>query len=250
MANQRGPNGGGANGPLGQDGPTFVAAIGWDWVPGIRDRQSGLWQKVTLSTSGPVRVQNPFVTTDLPLPRTDSADVSIEATVQNISDAPQTGVFTGTLGGIRFQTAALTLPAKGSQVVKLNPANTPQLHLTHPKLWWPNGYGRPDLYPVHLSFDIHGSPSDTLDFNTGIRKIQYTLPTMADPKNLVLVVNGVPVFAKGGNWGMDEALKRLPHDRWRPKSACTRRPTTPSSATGSARAPARICSICATVTAL
>jgi beta-mannosidase len=36
---------------------------------------------------------------------------------------------------------------------------------------------------------------------------------MANPKNLVLVVNGVPVFAKGGNWGMDEALKRLPHDR-------------------------------------
>ncbi len=48
IANQRGPNGGGATGPLGLDGPTFVASIGWDWVPGIRDRQIGLWQKVTL----------------------------------------------------------------------------------------------------------------------------------------------------------------------------------------------------------
>ncbi len=77
---------------LGLDGPTFLASIGWDWVPGIRDRQIGIWQKVSLTSSGPVLVQNPFVTTDLALPKTDSADVTIEATVTNISDAPQTGV--------------------------------------------------------------------------------------------------------------------------------------------------------------
>ena len=34
IANERGPNGGGVDGPLGQDGPTFVASIGWDWVAG------------------------------------------------------------------------------------------------------------------------------------------------------------------------------------------------------------------------
>jgi Exo-beta-D-glucosaminidase Ig-fold domain/Glycosyl hydrolases family 2/Glycosyl hydrolases family 2, sugar binding domain/Glycosyl hydrolases family 2, TIM barrel domain len=213
VANQRGPNGGGVSGPLGQDGPTFVASIGWDWVPGIRDRQIGIWQKVSLSASGPVLVQNPFVTTDLPLPKTDSADVTIEATVQNISDATQTGIFTGKLGDISFKSDSITLPAKSSQVVKLTPATTPQLHIAHPKLWWPNGFGEPHLYPLHLSFDFNGASSDTKDFNVGIRKIQYSRPTMADPKNLVLVVNGVPVFAKGGDWGMDEALKRLPHDR-------------------------------------
>jgi beta-galactosidase/beta-glucuronidase len=208
VANQRGPNG-----PLGLDGPTFVASIGWDWVPGIRDRQIGIWQKVTLSASGPVLVQNPFVTTDLPLPKTDSANVSIEATVQNISDVLQTGVFSGKLGGITFKTDVITLPAKSEQVVKLTSVTTPQLHIANPKLWWPNGFGEPYLYPLHISFDINGTASDSKDFNVGIRKIEYKLPSMATPKNLVLVVNGVPVFAKGGNWGMDEALKRLPHDR-------------------------------------
>jgi hypothetical protein len=213
VANQRGPNGGGVNGPLGQDGPTFVASIGWDWVPGIRDRQIGIWQKVTLSASGPVLVQNPFVTTDIPLPDTNSADVAIEATLQNTTDAPQTGVFTGKLGNITFKSDAITLAPRSSQAVKFNPTNAPQLRISHPKLWWPNGFGRPDLYPLHLSFNISGSPSDMKDFNVGIRKMQYTLASMANPRNLVLVVNGVPVFAKGGNWGMDEALKRLPHDR-------------------------------------
>ena len=30
------------------DGPTFVATEGWDWIPGVRDRNSGIWQPVTL----------------------------------------------------------------------------------------------------------------------------------------------------------------------------------------------------------
>ena len=213
VANQRGPNGGGVNGALGQDGPTFVASIGWDWVPGIRDRQMGIWQRVTLTASGPVVVKDPSVTTVLPLPKTDSADVSIEATVQNISDVPQTGVLSGRLGEITFRSLPVTLMANASQVIRLNPANTSQLRVDHPELWWPNGFGEPHLYPVHLSFDIGGVPSDTKDFNVGLRQIAYSWPSMAEPGNLVLVVNGAPVFARGGNWGMDEALKRIPAER-------------------------------------
>ncbi len=30
------------------DGPTFVATEGWDWIPAVRDRNSGIWQPVTL----------------------------------------------------------------------------------------------------------------------------------------------------------------------------------------------------------
>ncbi len=63
------------------DGPTFLATIGWDWIPAIRDRDTGIWQKVFLSATGPVVIKDPLVTTDLPLPKTDSADVSVQATV-------------------------------------------------------------------------------------------------------------------------------------------------------------------------
>ena len=40
----------------------------------------------------------------------------------------------------------------------------------------------------------------------GIRSITYAVP---GSDNLTLVVNGVPVFCKGGDWGMDEAMKRI-----------------------------------------
>ncbi len=36
---------------------------------------------------------------------------------------------------------------------------------------------------------------------------------MDGSRNLTLSVNGVPIFAKGGNWGMDEVLKRIPRER-------------------------------------
>src|SRR5262249_44799895 len=82
-----GPNGG----ESAIDGPTFLCTIGWDWLPAIRDRDTGIWQKVTLSASGPVLVKDPLVTTDLPLPKTDSSDVAVQATVENTTDQPQKG---------------------------------------------------------------------------------------------------------------------------------------------------------------
>ncbi len=40
------------------DGPTFLCTLGWDWIPGIRDRDTGIWQKVFLSATGPVGWKN------------------------------------------------------------------------------------------------------------------------------------------------------------------------------------------------
>ncbi len=212
VANGRGPNGG----ILSKDGPTFLASMGWDWIPGIRDRDMGIWQKVTVSATGPVLVVDPFVTTDLPLPSTASADVTIETRVKNVSDTPQTGVVTGTLGEISFQSGPVTVPAGGTQVVRLTPATTPALRISNPRLWWPNGFGEPSLYPLKLSFAINGTPSDTKALNVGIRKVSYFVDDAKNSppsKNLTLSVNGVPIFAMGGNWGMDEAMKRVPRER-------------------------------------
>jgi hypothetical protein len=200
-----GPNGG----ALTQDGPTFLAAVGWDWTPAIRDRDMGLWQKVTVTSSGPVVIQDPMVTSELPLPRTDSADLSLETTVKNLTDTPQMGVLRGSFGNASFQTSVSLAPGE-SKHVKLTPQDTPQLHVLNPRLWWPNGYGEPNLYTMHLSFETGGGVSDVNDFNFGIRKIQYAVP---DSEFLTISVNGVRVFCRGGCWGLDEAMKRIPRER-------------------------------------
>ncbi len=192
-------------GETARDGPTFLCTMGWDWIPGVRDRDMGLWQGITLFATGPVVVRDPQVTSDLPLPRTDSADLTVSATVRNVTDRPQSGVLTGRAGGIVFR-QPVTLAASETRTVTLTPATTPALHVLRPHLWWPNGYGPQNLYRLHLAFTAGGGESDAQDVSFGIRKITYLVP---GSDNLTLSVNGVPVFCKGGDWGMDEALKRI-----------------------------------------
>ncbi len=205
IAKGTGPNGG----VTGRDGPTFLCTVGWDWIPTIRDRDTGIWQGVTLSATGPVVVQDPYVTSDLPLPRTDSADLTVQATVRNVTPTAVAGTLTGVIEGIKFK-QEVALGPQETRPVEFAPGATPGLHVRQPRLWWPNGYGPQNLYTLHLSFAVKGTVSDEQDVTFGVRKITYALP---GSENLALSVNGVPVVAKGGDWGMDEAMKRIPRRR-------------------------------------
>jgi hypothetical protein len=102
------------------------------------------------------------------------------------------------------------LEAHSSKVVSFDVKDTPALHFDKPRLWWPNGYGPQNLYKLRLSFEMEGVASDAQDVTFGVRKITYTVP---DSDNLTISVNGVRVFIRGGNWGLDEGLKRIPRER-------------------------------------
>jgi len=191
------------------DGPTFLSTIGWDWIPAIRDRDTGIWQKVFLSATGPVLLKDPLVTTDLPLPRTDSTDVAVQTTVENISDKPLKGIVQGTIENITFR-KQVELAPHSTQKVSFDSKNTPALHVVNPRLWWPNGYGPQNLYDLHLSFQMGHKVTDEQHVSFGVRKITYSVP---GTENLTISVNGVPVFIRGGDWGLDEAMKRIPRAR-------------------------------------
>jgi hypothetical protein len=96
------------------------------------------------------------------------------------------------------------LPAGQTTIVSLTDASTPELDVQNPKLWWPNGYGDPNLYTCHLVFKSSGVVSDVKDMTFGIRKYSYN--TYND--TLHFFINGVRVFPKGGSWGMAEFMLR------------------------------------------
>jgi hypothetical protein len=200
-----GPNGGVTS----LDGPTFLSTIGWDWLPAIRDRDTGIWRKVWLSSSGPVLIKDPQVITDLKVPGFESADITVKTTLQNISDKPQEGTLKGMIGAIEFERRVMIAP-HASQFITFDPATDAALRLPHPQLWWPNGYGPQNLYKLHLSFNVGNSLSQEKNVTFGVRRITYTVPTT---DALAFVVNGVPIFIRGGNWGLDEAMKRIPIER-------------------------------------
>ena len=191
------------------DGPTFMCTIGWDWLPTIPDRNTGIWRKVFLSASGPAVIKDPLITTDLPLPRTDSADISIQAEVRNVTAQPLKAELTASFDDVSVR-KTVEVDAGGSKVVGFDPKQFPSLRVLNPKLWWPNGFGEPNLHVLHLVLKSGETISDTQDVTFGIRKIGYTNPPS---DNMAFTVNGVPIFVKGGNWGLDEALKRIPRER-------------------------------------
>jgi len=114
-------------------------------------------------------------------------------------------VFHGHFGAVPFE-MPVTVPAGASAAVKLDPTTTPALHLRNPKLWWPVGYGEPNLYKVDLSFETADKRvSDSKTFESGVRQMTYT---GEGNDALKIFINGRRFVARGGNWGFPEVLLR------------------------------------------
>ena len=155
------------------DGPTFVATEGWDWIPAIRDRDTGIWQPVTLTATNAVKIGDPQVVTTLPLPDTSRAEVEINVPLENVSTSPVNGTLRASFGDVSFSKQVTVAPGRSS--VELSPSEFSVLTVQHPRLWWPNGYGKPDLYTLHLTFIQGGGESDSKYVRFGIREVTYEL---------------------------------------------------------------------------
>lgn len=191
-------------GALGMDSPTFQASLGWDWMPCVRGRNTGMWDDVFLTLSGPVTIENPFVSTALPLPDTSSADVSVEVSLTNHELKAVAGVLRGRFGDVAFE-QPVKIPASSTRAVKLDPLTHPVLRLNHPKLWWPVGYGEPNLYDVELKFETPDRKiSDAKTFQVGVRQLAYSEAGSA----LKLWINGRRIVPLGGHTSFSEALLR------------------------------------------
>jgi beta-galactosidase/beta-glucuronidase len=175
------------------DGPTFVASEGWDWIPGIRDRDSGIWQDVKLLATGEVKIGDPNIVTTLPLPDRSSAKVDITVPVTNSSPTVAAGVIAATFEGVSIRKVVKLQP--GESTVELSPEEFPELNVQAPRLWWPNGYGKPELYHLKLSFDSGGNPSDSRTVQFGIREVSYEL-SLLDSGGHLRRVEYAPALAR------------------------------------------------------
>jgi beta-galactosidase/beta-glucuronidase len=132
----------GANGGVHcYDGPAFICTEGWDWIPGIRDRNMGIWQDVRLRVTSSASLFNPQVITDLPLPDTTKAVLTIKTMVCNNSSEIQTYTVKGEIESVHFE-KNITLKPNEKRLVEFTPSEFEQLNFKNPRLWWPNGYGR------------------------------------------------------------------------------------------------------------
>lgn len=189
-------------GALGRDNPTYHASAGWDWMSTIRGRNTGIWSNVSLSSSGVVTLADPLVTTKLTAQNTE-ADITIQAALENNEALPVSGTLRAQFGGIVVE-SKVTLDPSAKTTIELAPSTQPSLRIADPKLWWPVGYGDPNLYPVTLSFIIDGKVSDAKSFRVGVRQFTYS----EERGVLKIWINGRRFIGRGGNWGFPESMLR------------------------------------------
>ncbi|KIF70877.1 glycoside hydrolase [Streptomyces sp. AcH 505] len=158
---------------MNRNSPTYLAASGWDWMPAVRDRVSGIWNHVRLRSTGHAVIGDPRVDTALPgLPDTGTAEVTIVVPVRNADSAERRVTVTASFDDVRVS-RTVTLPGGGSADVTFAPADFARLTVRKPKLWWPNGYGEAALHDLTLVATVGGSESDRRTTRFGIRQFGY-----------------------------------------------------------------------------
>lgn len=184
---------------------------GWDWVCSVPDRNTGIWDQVSVEITGAVDIRNPFIKTRVPGKRTpekkqQAAFVNVSAELVNPGNAIQEGILVAKLSGKEWK-KQVRIPAGETMEVAL-----PEIKMENPKLWWPNGMGPQNLYQLELRFEQKNSTSDVENVNFGIRQTDDYFDEKVGGR--VFLVNGQKVFIKGGNWISSDLLLRLSPERY------------------------------------
>jgi beta-galactosidase/beta-glucuronidase len=206
------PNGGqGGDGTIARNvGIQYTA--GWDWIQPIRDRNTGIWDKVTIEKTGAVRITDPHVVTLVPGIRQPAglqkpAIIQVSAQLKNAADKAVTGFLKYNLDG-KPVSKKVTLKPGETQEVKLN-----DYALKNPKLWWPNGYGPQNLYHLNLQFVTAANKiSDQKNIEIGVRQLTSEWNTHTQSRQIN--VNGQRIFIKGGNWIVSDEMLRFSNARY------------------------------------
>ncbi|MFC8513153.1 sugar-binding domain-containing protein [Streptomyces sp. NPDC057257] len=184
--------------------PDKNLTMGWiDWLQPPPDENMGIVRDVVVRRGGPVALRDAHVITKLDVPSLASADLTVKAQARNDSDAPVTATVSGSIGKTAFA-KPVTLAAHETRTVTFTPSDTPGLHLTSPKVWWPAGMGGQPLYGLDLTATVSGTASDTAHETFGVRDVQA--PLNSDGARQYRI-NGRKLLIKGGGWSPDEFLR-------------------------------------------
>ncbi|MGY5050233.1 glycoside hydrolase family 2 protein [Streptomyces sp. 900105755] len=184
--------------------PNKNLTMGWlDWLQPPPDQNMGIVRDVLVRRGGPVALRDAHVVTKLAVPSLETADLTVKAQARNDSDAPVTAEVSGTVAGVTL-TRSVELAAHQTRTVTFAPTDTPGLHLTSPKVWWPAGMGGQPLYDLDLTASVGGTASDTAHESFGIRDVRAPLNSDGARQ---YSINGRRLLIKGGGWSPDEFLR-------------------------------------------
>lgn len=182
---------------------------GWHYVnlPSL-----GIWRSVRLEGQAPVEIEHPFIAA-----RNAQRGI-VDVTMTLRGEKPRwSGILRGTIEPVNFSGKPYQFRYAVSSRDYARDLHL-RMAVPDPRLWWPVDMGKPNLYRMRLSFThTESGLSDAADSTFGIRTIETRpLPEGPSPMryNWTFVINGHPMFLKGANWCILDALLRLDRARY------------------------------------
>ncbi|KAH0468677.1 hypothetical protein IEQ34_001909 [Dendrobium chrysotoxum] len=202
---------------------------GWDWMTPIRDRNTGIWDEVSISITGPVKLADPhlvssffddyersYLHTTVDLENKSSLPAECSLTIQVTAELDEDMRLLEHLQSYELLIppgTLITYTIPPVSILQLKAAVFLRLLFDKPNLWWPNGMGKQHLYNVELSVDVKGfGESDSWSHQFGFRKIESIIDTATGGR--LFRVNGQQIFIRGGNWILSDGLLRLSAKRY------------------------------------
>ena len=178
---------------------------GWDWGP--RLVTSGIWRAVYLEGWNSARFADLHIVTGKISKEVATAIAEVEIISSDQAQA------TITLDNITNHAVA----AERHVTLTPGPNRIPlDISISHPALWWPNGLGDHPLYTFRARLLMNRGPVDEVTARTGLRTLELRQQPDESGTSFTFVINGVPVFAKGGNWiPADSFPSRISKEKYR-----------------------------------
>ncbi len=163
-------------------------SFGWDWGPSFLTQ--GIWRNIYLLQNDNYYIENYSIETQSIDENENRAKVKIKVKLNKVSSA-------GLLLNIKIHdhTSSYEFSEKfaGSDYLEN------EYELEHIKLWWPNGYGIPNLYNLQIQLSEEDVIFDEINNKFGIRTVKLILKENGN-NTFHFKINGHHIFAKGANW--------------------------------------------------
>ncbi len=174
-----------------------------DWSPVAPDDSAGIWQPVTVYSTGVVALKHPTIRTSLNNIY-DEAQLTAELTLVNLSKEPTESSIT-----VKVLDETITLNCSlrslETKIVTLTADQYPQLNIKNPQLWWPWNMGDQPLFKATFSVSTGGSVSDSSEITFGIREIVAEINSHGSRH---FKINGKEILIRGTAWSPDLLLRQ------------------------------------------
>lgn len=168
--------------------------FGWDWGPRLPD--AGIWRDISVQLVDTARLTSLHIRQ-----KHDGGRVTLS--------------FSSDVDALREAelTTRVRLTSPDGDVLE---TTSDTLTVENPKLWWPNGYGGQPLYAVEAQLICDWRVIDVWQGRIGLRTLTVKNESDSWGESFEFVVNGVSVFAMGGDYIPEDNLRsRITPERTR-----------------------------------